>query len=523
MANLGSQPIRNAHDLKRFEAEMTLEARLPEQSILDVFSESAAQNPDATAITMLMTGAADEQPRQVSYVQLLGQIRRAANMFTDIGGPAPGVAFMLPSLVETHVTLWGAETAGYAVPINFLLQRESIAELIKTSGAKILVALGPHPQLDIWEKALELRSQIPELILIRVAHPDTPTEEGVIDFSTALMAQPDDRLNFGITRSGDDLAAYFHTGGTTGVPKLVAHTHRSQLVAAFGGASMCGYTSDDVLTATFPLFHVAGTIIAGLSGFMAGLELLIMSPSGLRNPTVIEGFWRLAAKHKATLLAGVPTALGAVLQTSPGTQDISSVRAGLTGAALLPPAVKKQFKEVTGRELFEILGMTEASGLVSIDPPCGNGNAGSVGWNLPYTQVDVLRPNADDSLGKVCEVGEIGIIAIRGAHVSSGYSNSKHDEGVFNQGVLNSGDLGYKDAQGCLYIAGRSKDLIIRSGHNIDPAMIENAMSTHPAVMLAAAVGMPDAYAGEVPICFCSCKRAMRQASKSCKNMLKIR
>ena len=502
MANLGSQPIRNAHDLKRFEAEMTLEARLPEQSILDVFSESAAQNPDATAITMLMTGAADEQPRQVSYVQLLGQIRRAANMFTDIGGPAPGVAFMLPSLVETHVTLWGAETAGYAVPINFLLQRESIAELIKTSGAKILVALGPHPQLDIWEKALELRSQIPELILIRVAHPDTPTEEGVIDFSTALMAQPDDRLNFGITRSGDDLAAYFHTGGTTGVPKLVAHTHRSQLVAAFGGASMCGYTSDDVLTATFPLFHVAGTIIAGLSGFMAGLELLIMSPSGLRNPTVIEGFWRLAAKHKATLLAGVPTALGAVLQTSPGTQDISSVRAGLTGAALLPPAVKKQFKEVTGRELFEILGMTEASGLVSIDPPCGNGNAGSVGWNLPYTQVDVLRPNADDSLGKVCEVGEIGIIAIRGAHVSPGYSDSKHDEGVFNQGVLNSGDLGYKDAQGCLYIAGRSKDLIIRSGHNIDPAMIENAMSTHPAVMLAAAVGMPDAYAGEVPICF---------------------
>ena len=120
MANLGSQPIRNARDLKRFEAEMTLEARLPEQSILDVFSESAARNPDATAITMLMTGAADEQPRQVSYVQLLGQIRRAANMFTDIGGPAPGVAFMLPSLVETHVTLWGAETAGYAVPINFL-------------------------------------------------------------------------------------------------------------------------------------------------------------------------------------------------------------------------------------------------------------------------------------------------------------------------------------------------------------------------------------------------------------------
>ena len=81
--------------------------------------------------------------------------------FSDLGGPAPGVAYMLPSLVETHVTLWGAETSGYAVPINFLLQPDSIAELLKASGAKILVALGPHPQLDIWQKALELRDKVP--------------------------------------------------------------------------------------------------------------------------------------------------------------------------------------------------------------------------------------------------------------------------------------------------------------------------------------------------------------------------
>ena len=257
MANLGNEPIRNVRDLKRFEAEMSLEERLPERSILDVFISSADQRPDATAITMLMTGAADEQPRQVGYAQLLGLIRRAANMFSALGGPAPGVAYMLPSLVETHVTLWGAETSGFAVPINFLLQPDSIAELLKASGAKILVALGPHPQLDIWEKALQLKSQIPGLILVQVSPPGDRVEEGVIDFGSALMAQPDDHLTFGEARGGNDVAAYFHTGGTTGVPKLVAHTHRSQLVAAFGGASMCGYSSSDILTATFPLFHVA--------------------------------------------------------------------------------------------------------------------------------------------------------------------------------------------------------------------------------------------------------------------------
>lgn len=502
MADFSNGTIRTRDDLKRFESEKTLDQRLPERCILDVFTASAAQHPASTAITMLMTGAEDEQPRRVTYAELLGMIHSAANVFSSLGGPAPGVAYMLPSLVETYVTLWGAETAGYAVPINFLLQPESIAELIKASGAKILVALGPHPQLDIWEKALELREQIPGLVLVRVSRAGTPDEDGVVDFGTALTEQPDDHLIFGEPRGGDDIAAYFHTGGTTGVPKLVAHSHRGQLVAAFGGAVMSGYNSDDIMTATLPLFHVAGTIASGLSAFMAGVELVVMSPSGLRNPAIVQGFWRLVAKHKVTIVGGVPTALGAVLQVPVGDNDISSVRVGRTGAALLPPAIGTRFKEVTGCHLKEILGMTESSGLVSIDPLSGPGSVGSVGWALPYTQVDILRLNEDGSLGEPCATDEIGVIAIQGDHISPGYRDPKHNDGVFNAGRLNSGDLGYKDAQGRIYIAGRSKDLIIRSGHNIDPAMIENAMAQHPAVALAAAVGMPDAYAGELPVCF---------------------
>ena len=154
------------------------------------------------------------------------------------------------------------------------------------------------------------------------------------------------------------------------------------------------------------------------------------------------------------------------------------------------------------RNLHEILGMTESSGLVSIDPLSGPGSAGSVGWALPYTRVEVLRLNEDGSLGEPCGTDEIGVITIQGDHISPGYRDPKHNDGVFDAGRLNSGDLGYKDAQGRIYVAGRSKDLIIRSGHNIDPAMIENAMTSHPAVALAAAVGMPDAYAGELPVCY---------------------
>src|SRR6266545_2819819 len=268
MALLNDHPIRGRDDLTRFEAELTLEERLPERSILDVFIAGAARWPERTAITMLMSGAPDEQPRRVSYRELLGLVRRAANLFATVGGARPGVAYMLPSLVETHATLWGAETAGHAVPINFLLQPEHIAGLLEASGANILVALGPHPALDIWQKALALRDRMPGLTLFRVGAPGAPAEGGVLDFHAALAAQPDDRLVFGEPGRDGDVAAYFHTGGTTGTPRLVAHTHRGQLVAALGGAVLGDMRPSDTLMASLPLFHVGGTVFCGLCAFL---------------------------------------------------------------------------------------------------------------------------------------------------------------------------------------------------------------------------------------------------------------
>ena len=494
--------IHRQSDLVAFEREMPLDQRLPERSVLDVFIGSAARDPAHTALTMLMTGAPDEDPRRVSYGELLGLVRRSANLFAKLGGRRPGVAYMLPSLVETHATLWGAESAGYAVPINFLLQPDAIAALLQASGARILVALGPDPALDIWPKALALRERLRDLVLVRVATPGTPAMDGVIDFVESLQTQPADHLVFGEPGRDDEVCAYFHTGGTTGTPKLVAHTHRGQLVAALGGCVLGGGQADDTRTGTLPLFHVGGTISGSLSVFMSGSHLLVMSPSGLRNPVMVRNFWRLVAQYRATRVGSVPTALGAVLETPVGDADIRCVRAGITGAAPLPPAVGARFREVTGCPLHEVYGMTEASGLIAFHSAGDDGGEGSVGWPLPYTEVVVRRLAAGGALGPVCDTGEIGVITVRGPHVSPGYRNPEHNTGVFEDGVLNTGDLGYTDAEGRLYIAGRAKDLIIRSGHNIDPLMIENAMASHPAVLLAAAVGMPDAYAGELPVCY---------------------
>jgi fatty-acyl-CoA synthase len=501
MSAFSTYPVATLADVIRFETEMPLAERYPATSVYDIFRRGAAQFADRTALTMLMTGADDETPRLVTYRQLLDGITRSANLFTALGGPAPGVAYVLPSLVETHFTLWGAEAAGYAVPINFLLQAQNIADLIRASGASILVALGPHPQLDIWQKALAVKAEIPELKLVQVALSDAPLSDSVTGFAAGLAAQDGNAMSFGTARGGDDVAAYFHTGGTTGLPKLVVHTHRNQLAAGFGGTILQDLTETDALTCGLPLFHVAAAISCGLSFFIAGANVVVMSPSGMRNPTIIQNFWRIVERYRATVIGGVPTALSALLNV-PVDADISSVRYGISGAALLPRAVAEKFEAMTNTRVHEILGMTETGGLVAIDPAAGEPTPGSVGCRLPYSQVVVRRLGSDGGLGEACAPHEIGVMTVTGPNVTPGYRDPAHNAASLRDGALDSGDLAYTDGQGRLFIAGRSKDLIIRSGHNIDPLVIENALQAHPAVALAAAVGQPDRYAGELPVCY---------------------
>ncbi len=503
MTRWSNRPIRTAADVATFETEMPLDVRLTERSVYDVFDGGSRRAPDDVALTMLLVGAEDEQPRRVTYAQLARLVRQAANAFHTLAGPRPGVAYLLPNLVETHAVLWGAQTSGYAVPLNFLLQPTHLADLVRAADVRVLVALGPHPQLDIWEKATAVRDHVPGLELVAVNLPGTDRATQALDFAALLAAQPDDRLVFGEPGRDDELAAYLHTGGTTGDPKLVTLTHRSQLVAAMGGALLGDMNPGDVLSATLPLFHAGGTVFCALSPLMAGAELLIMSPAALRNPTVVTNFWRLCARHGVTMAGAVPTGLAAVIDVPVSHADLSKLRIGFTGASSIPGSVVDRFEAMAEVRLSQVYGMTESSGLLAIDPVAGPGARGSVGVALPFLDVKVMRQDVD-GWGEECEPGEIGLIVATGASVSPGYRNRAHDGGTLRDGTLDTGDLGYRDQDGNLYIAGRAKDLIIRSGHNIDPLMIEDAMSTHPAVTVAAAVGEPDGYAGEIPVVYVS-------------------
>jgi fatty-acyl-CoA synthase len=501
MSAFNDYAIANLADVVRFESEKPFAERYDARSVYDVFVKSAARHPDHPALTMVMTGEDGEKPRQVSYRQLLEGITRAANLFTSLGGAAPGVAYILPSLVETHFALWGAETAGYAVPINFLLQPQNIAELIQASGATILVALGPHPQLDIWQKALAVKALMPDLRLVRVSVSDAPLPEGVVEFASALAAQDGKTLVSGNIRRDDDVAAYFHTGGTTGSPKLVVHTHRNQIVAAFGVVVLYDIRETDGLTNSLPLFHVGGTISCSLSCFLAGANVIVMSPGGMRNPLMVKNFWRIVERTRATAIGGVPTALAALVNV-PVDADISSARFAVSGASMLPRAIAEKFQQMTGTKIHEILGMTETAGVLAMAPAGAEPVLGSVGCRIPYTDVVIRKLGSDGWPGESCAAHEVGMLTVRGPHITPGYRDPAHNASSLRDGYLDSGDLAYTDEEGRLFIAGRSKDLIIRGGHNIDPLIIETALQAHPAVALAVAVGMPDRYAGELPVCY---------------------
>ena len=495
--------FRDLAEIEAFEQERSFDARCSVKGIYDVIGHAAARAPQAPALTLVR----DDDPLQVagsmSYQELLHSVTQAANLFAELGGAsdeAPvGVAFMLPNLLETQSVLWGAASSGYAVPVNFLLAVDHIVHLVQASGARVLVALGPHPVLDIWQKAVAVAERLPGLRLVAVTPPGTDVG-GALNYHQAVAQQARDALSRPAGR-GDQAVAYYHTGGTTGAPKLVRHSHRNEIVAAYGAACSLGLSSTDVLGHGLPLFHVAATITCSLAQFMAGSLTVMLSAAGMRNPLVMRHYWKIIERYRITLAGGVPTALGALLSV-PVDGDLSSIRMVICGAAAVPEAVASQIEATTGKPLHEVLGMTETGGVIAVNPAGAARVPGATGYRIPYSKLEVRALADGGSAGAPCGPNEIGVLVIEGEHVSEGYRGITDDVAFLRPGAVNSGDLAYQDAAGRVCLVGRAKDLIIRSGHNIDPQAIEDALLSHPAVAAAGAVGQPDRYAGELPVVY---------------------
>jgi len=472
-------------------------------NVFDAIQRTQKRCGGKTAISFLAMDP-ESPPRKVSYDELVDGIARTANAFRSLGlRRGDVVAYMLPSLVETQFVLWGAATAASALPLNPLLKAEEIANLCRAAGAKALVALGPLPGTEIWDKANAVKALVPALGALIQVGGEKHAGPGVHLLADLLPSNPS-RLAFSDRPGLDDVAAYFHTGGTTGAPKLVIHTHRNQLASAYGGAWAIGASTDDVLVNGLPMFHVASAIFCSLAMFVAGAEVVILSPAGFRNPQIVANFWRIVERTGTTIVGGVPTALSAVVKVDPKGADLSRVRLNICGASLLPRSVAEQMEHLTGRPIREVYGMTESGGVICVDPVSRARVMGSAGCPIPFCEVEA-RPLHETATAsrRSCMPGEPGVLVVRGPNVTPGYKDAVQSATFFSEdGWLITGDVGYVDATGRVFITGRAKDLIIRSGHNIDPAIIEECLMRHPAVVEAGAVGMPDAYAGEVPVAY---------------------
>src|SRR5579883_1841162 len=439
------QAITRYADIAEIERVPVAE-RLVGAHVYDAIGRVAAKMPNKPAIHYLPTGTVDDPGLTYTYRQFFARITQTANLLHDLGiGPNDAVSLLLPIIPEAFFLLWGGEMAGIANPINPFLETPHIVGILKEAGTKVLVGCDPAIVPDIWTKVEAARRELPELkAVIRIGSRSTKVD-GIIDYEDVIDRYPADRLLAPRAIKGEDVAALFHTGGTTGVPKLAQQTHLGQMVHAFTNAIAWDSADNAVILNGLPLFHVGGALCGGLSPFCNGSTVVMLSPMGMRNPNVMRVYFRIAERFRASSLGLVPTAWAALLNAPTEDIDLASVRYLFSGASTMPIEIARALERKLGKKLVEGYGMTEVHGFTAMNPTGGEVRIGSVGFRTPYTELMIGKLDGQGRLVP-CATDEIGMVLMRGPQVFKGYVNPAHNKGAwFEGGWFNSGDLGRLD------------------------------------------------------------------------------
>ncbi|MDQ0845597.1 AMP-binding protein [Streptomyces sp. V1I6] len=416
---------------------IALEDRGLPGSTYDVLARAAALWPDRPALTVLPSAEQWTRGESVSFEQLRDQVHRIANLFHRHGvRRTTAVGLLTPNAGMLPATLLAAQLAGCAAPVNPALAAEHAERLLSLGGARILVAAGPELDADAWRTARTVAASLrcSALFALRpVGAPDPAPElervEGVhvAYLHVAAAAQPAELRPGVVPPKAGDLAAYFHTGGTTGAPKLAAHTHANEVTDAWMIAANSVLDSDSVLFAGLPLFHVNALVVTLLAPLLRGQHSVWTGPLGYREPALFAVIWKIVEHFRIATMSAVPTVYARLAQV-PLDADITSLRFAIVGASPLPPAVRAAFEHHTGVPLCQGYGLTEAT--------CGSARSflhehqrpEAAGQRMPYQQVKTVRIDSDGHWHDLPQ-GEPGILAISGPTVFPGYVVGHDDTG----------------------------------------------------------------------------------------------
>ncbi|WP_299150726.1 acyl-CoA synthetase [uncultured Tateyamaria sp.] len=506
-------------DRDAIQNEMPWEERDVAKTLYGMLSATAEKFPNHNAVSYQIFSDPTSKAETLTYSALKDRTTQCANMLRAMGiGPTDVVAYILPNATETVLTLLGGATAGIVAPINPLLDAEQIGSILRETNAKIVVTLRAFPKTDVAQKTAQAVSLAPNVktvlevdllthvsglksFIIPLIRPKSEQAPGVVykNFNAEAAKQPK-TLSFEDVQD-DRVACYFHTGGTTGMPKVAQHKYSGMIYNGWVGATVLLGPDDNIL-APLPLFHVMAAHVLLMGAVASGAHCIFPTPQGYRGEGVFDNIWKLTERWKITFIASVPTAIAAMMQRGIDA-DISTVKSTFSGSAPLPQELFKRYEAAAGVEIVEGYGMTEATCLVSGNPIDGEKKIGSVGIPFPYTDVKIFKGTPEGAAeAAIEEVGEI-CVSNPGVWPGNTYTEAEKNKDLYYQEkYLRTGDLGRFDADGYLWITGRAKDLIIRGGHNIDPAEIEEALLGHKAIAFAGAIGQPDAHSGEVPCAY---------------------
>ncbi len=417
--------------------------------------------------------------------ELFERGRRIAGGLIELG-IAPGERVIVtmansPDVGVTYNALWRA--GAVVTPATFLLPAEELRHVIADAGASVVVT-----SPEFLEKVREATGGL-ESVRHVICTGEPP--EGIVALHDLEQAEPAPI----VPCADDELAALLYTGGTTGRAKGVMLSHKNLYFSGRAAHAAAHISGLNRALATLPLSHSYGILItiAGLHNPEQGVSVLLR----WFDP---QAFLSLIEEHKLQLSAVVPSMLQILLSQPLEDHDLSSLRYLSSGGAPLAPEVEAEFvSRVPTVSIRQGYGLTESAALISTTPP-GQERAGSVGLPVPGTEVRIV-----DEMGTELPVGKVGEVCCRSAGVMGGYWNSPEATAeTLRDGWLHTGDLGYRDEQGYLFIVDRKKDLIIRGGFNVYPRDVEDAIVEHPAVSLAAVVGRADPRHGEEVVAFVS-------------------